>query len=121
MIEMLRKVRRNAEESPVIDLLLRTPADLRVVLTVSKEYLSPEGEAYLLGGQFTAIGKCTAVLPSAGGINLFRRTVLGVMSSEDATGMIRSLREGETAFAKAIGDPVVTAPLLQLLPLAIFT
>ncbi len=75
--DLLRVLKREVERSSVLDLLMEGPGGVKVVLTVSRELLTPEVEAYLIGGTFNVIGKASAILNASQSINLIRRTVLG--------------------------------------------
>ena len=120
-LTMIKTMRADVERSPILDLLLQAQGDLRAILTLARDYLPPEGEAYLLGGRFIALGKVTAVLDQAAEINLLRRTVLGAAGPEMARQLLAEFQSTtEDQLHLDIGEPIVRAPALQLLPLAIF-
>ena len=85
--DLLRVLKREVERSPVLDLLMEGPDGVKVVLTVSRELLTPEVEAYLIGGTFNVIGKASAILDASQNINLIRRTVFGFGGRELADQM----------------------------------
>lgn len=104
---------------PVHDLLVRTSGGLNVVLTVSSEYYSPTTNEYLRAGEFRAVGKVTKVLRANEVINLTRRTVVGAAGSTVARGIIDSIDSAD-GLDFDVADPIVTAPAIQVLPMAIF-
>ena len=75
--DMLRVLKREVKRSSVLDLLMEGSDGVKAVLTVSRELLTPEVEAYLIGGSFNVIGKVSAILNASQNINLIRRTVFG--------------------------------------------
>jgi hypothetical protein len=75
---MLRVLKREVERSSVLDLLMEGPDGVKAVLTVSRELLTSEVEAYLIGGRFNVIGKASAIIDASQSINLIRRTVFGI-------------------------------------------
>ena len=109
MSEDIRKV-------PVHDLLLRTM--LNVVLTVASEYYSEATRESLRAGEFRVVGKVTRLITGDRTINLTRRTVLGAAQPEVSQGLIAGMRN--EAFSIDAPDPIVSAPAVQILPMAIF-
>ncbi len=110
MVEDIAKV-------PVHDVLLQADDGLRAVLTVSSEFYSTTTNEYLKAGEFRVVGKVTQVLTGERTINLARRTVLGVAGAEVTTELIGRMQE---AFPASAADPIVAAPAVQILPMAIF-
>ncbi len=103
---------------PVHDVLLQAGGGLRAVLTVSSEFYSATTNEYLKAGEFRVVGKVTRVLTGERTINLARRTVLGVAGTEVTTKLMTQMQQ---AFpAGGVTDPVVGAPAVQILPMAIF-
>jgi len=103
---------------PVHDLLLRTKEGLHAVLTVSSEFYSSATNEYLRAGEFRVVGKVTRVVTGDKSINLTRRTVLGVAGPDIAKEMIDSVKND--AVQLDVADPIVEAPAIQILPMAIF-
>jgi hypothetical protein len=147
MLGLLQIMRSDLEKAQVQDLVLKSSGEMRVVLTMAKEFMKRETEEYLLAGKFTAIGKVTRVLQEGERINLMRRSALGLAGQATARAFINSFQEGLTSseeygvnaeddLADEISeevsekstdnlvfetdDPIVEPPALQLLPLAIF-
>jgi len=90
---------------------------LRVVLTLSRDYLSSVAEDQLMAGRFTVFGKVTWVVdPKGQPINLARRATIG-MIGRDALAALQTAypipEEGNL-------DPLVAAPAIQVMPIAIF-
>lgn len=117
-IRMMQRMAADIMEAPVHDLLFSTAADLRTVVTVSSEYYSAKMNEQLRSGQFRVIGKVTKVLREDETINLARRTVLGA-AGPDMAGSLLSNLEGES-LSLDLADPIVAAPAVQVLPMAIF-
>jgi hypothetical protein len=104
--------------APVHDLLFRLESGLNAVLTVSSEYYSPEVNEYLRAGEFRVIGKVTKIIDNDTTINLTRRTILGVANPTTAQEIVAN---ADTEDIKLdVADPIVTAPAVQVLPMAIF-
>jgi hypothetical protein len=121
VLKMFQVMREDVERATVRDLVLKSSGDMKAVLTTSREFLSHEAEEYLLGGRFKAIGKITRVLEEGESINLARRTAIGLAGPEMARELINSLRSNDAEeFSFQAEDPIVHAPALQLLPLAVF-
>ena len=121
--DMLKVIKREVERSPVLDLLMQSPDGIKAVLTVSRDLLSSEAEAYIIGGQFSVLAKVSAVLDEGSSISLLRRTVFGFGGRELSEQMFAD-------FDKAMAEPggvnlslasaVIDGPAIQLLPLAIY-
>ncbi|MGI8729901.1 MAG: DUF6414 family protein [Solirubrobacteraceae bacterium] len=103
----------------VRDVVLTGPEDLKAVLTPSTEFLTDRTTDSLLGGRFRVLGKVTSVLSVGEIINLTRRTALGIAGPELARGLVEGFTSDNDIFVE-IGDPIVEAPALQVLPLALF-
>lgn len=117
-IVMLRRMVEDIQRVPVHDLLLKTGTGLQVVLTVASDYYSAATNEYLRAGEFRVVGKVTRVLDGERTINLTRRTVLGVAGPGTAQELMASFKSEE--FNLELADPIVTAPAVQILPMAIF-
>ncbi len=117
-LQMMLRMAQEITHVPVHDLLFRMPSGLQAVLTVSSEYYSPETNEYLRAGEFRIIGKVTRVITGGNTINLTRRTVVGVANPATAQDLVAN---AETENIKLdVADPIVTAPAVQVLPMAIF-
>ena len=117
-LQMMRRMAEDLRLVPVHDLVMTTPAGLRAVLTVSSEYYSDETNESLRAGDFRVIGKVTRVLTDDETINLTRRTVLGAAGPTIAQELIESVKTDELQLD--VTDPIVAAPAVQILPMAIF-
>jgi hypothetical protein len=118
-LQLLRTMREDVNNARVRDLILRSGGDVRAVLTMAREFLTPETEEYLLGGRFVATGKITRVLEEGESINLTRRTALGLARPQIARELISGFQESED-MSLGVEDPIVESPALQILPLAVF-
>jgi hypothetical protein len=117
-LQMMLRMAEEITHVPVHDLLFRMPSGLQAVLTASSEYYSPETNEYLRAGEFRIIGKVTRVVTGDNTINLTRRTVVGVANPATAQDLVAT---AETENIKLdVADPIVTAPAVQVLPMAIF-
>ena len=117
-IQMMLRMAEEITHVPVHDLLFRMSSGLQAVLTVSSEYYSSEINEYLRAGEFRIIGKDTRVVTGSNTINLTRRTVVGVANPATAQDLVA---KAETEDIKLdVADPIVTAPAVQVLPMAIF-
>ncbi|MGY1808861.1 hypothetical protein ACI8AF_15945 [Blastococcus sp. SYSU D00669] len=105
--------------APVHDVVIRVSEQLRVVLTVSSDFYSDTTSEYLRAGRFTALGKVTRVLGEEEAINLTRRTVLGV-AGEKVVGELMEKVNSAEGFDLKVEDPIIKAPAVQILPMAIF-
>ncbi len=121
--DLLRVLKREVERSSVLDLLLEGHDGVKVVLTVSRELLTPEVEAYLIGGRFNAIGKVSAILDAGQSINLIRRTVFGFggrQFADEMFGNFNSAMQQSGGMGLSLAQAVIDGPALQIMPLAIY-
>lgn len=117
-IQMMLRMAEEIRNVPVHDLLFRTSSGLQAVLTASSEYYSAEVHEYLRAGEFRVIGKVTKIITGDGSVNLTRRTVVGVAKPSIAQDLVASVKTGDVQLD--VADPIVTAPAVQVLPMAIF-
>jgi hypothetical protein len=117
-LQMMLRMAEDISHAPVHDLLFRTPSGLRAVLTVSSEYYSSEINEYLRAGEFRIIGKVSRVVTGDNSLNLTRRTVLGVANPKTAQDLVANARTDDLQLD--VADPIITAPAVQVLPMAIF-
>ena len=115
---MVLRMVEDIQRVPVHDLLLRTTSGLQVVLTVASDYYSAATNENLRAGEFRVVGKVTRTLTGEKKINLTRRTVLGVANPSTAQEIMASFKTDKIDLDLA--DPIVTAPAVQVLPMAIF-
>lgn len=118
LFRFLTTMREDLERSATRDLVLLGRDGLRAVLALSTEFLTAAVAERLVGGRFTVMGKVTRVLVNDEVINLTRRTALGLAGPQFSRDVITDLRELDLPIE--IADPIVEAPALQLLPLAVF-
>jgi hypothetical protein len=117
-VQMMLRMAEDISHVPVHDLLFRTSSGLRAVLTVSSEYYSSEINEYLRAGEFRIVGKVTRVVTGDSTVNLTRRTVMGVANPAIAQALVANAKTDEIQLE--VADPIVTAPAVQVLPMAIF-
>ena len=118
-MQVMRRMGEDLARVPVHDLLLMTKGGLKVVLTASSEYYSVATNEYLRAGEFRVVGKVTRIVEGDETINLTRRTVLGATGSKTAKDILGSLNQAE-GLDVDVADPIVTAPAIQVLPMAIY-
>ncbi|HET9691344.1 MAG TPA: hypothetical protein VFP61_09330 [Acidimicrobiales bacterium] len=102
--------------SPVRDVVVDA-GDHAAVLTLATRLAMPDTLVTLRSSHVRALGKVTRVVATDGVIDLAARTGLGMLGGQLTTDLVESARTGpyEVAFA----DPVVGAPAVQIVPLAI--
>lgn len=117
-MRLMLQMAKDITQVPVHDVLIETTEGVKAVLTVDSSYYSAAINEYLRAGDFRVIGKVTRVLKAGHTINLTRRTVMGASNAKTAQELIGSL--DETELSLEVPDPIVEAPAIQLLPMAIF-
>lgn len=117
-VQVMLRMADDIMHVPVHDILFRTASGLHAVVTASSEYYSKETSEYLRAGEFRVVGKVTRVITDEDAINLTRRTVLGAANSKVAEDLVSNARTAE--FQLDVADPIVRAPAVQILPMAIF-
>ncbi|MBO9046714.1 hypothetical protein JG550_000847 [Curtobacterium flaccumfaciens pv. flaccumfaciens] len=115
---MIRQMIADSNASPVHDLLVKTAAGLDAVVVVSSEYFSAAINEMLRSGTVKVLGKVTWVLSDTDAINLMRRTVIGAAGDTMSKGMLDDFRT--VLPTTNIAEPIVKAPALQIIPMAIF-
>lgn len=117
MAGVVAAAREQLRSAAVLDVVLVTDAGLTVVLVLPRASVGAECEALLQDGTFEVVGKVTAVVGEGAGINLLRRSVLGAGGPEPGREVLGLLEE--SGLQLDVGDPLVTGPTLQVLPLAV--
>lgn len=115
---MIRQMIADSNASPVHDLLVNTETGLNAVVVVSSEYFSAATNEMLRSGTVKVLGKVTWVLSDSDAINLMRRTVIGAAGDAMSKGMLDDFRSALPT--TNIAEPIVKAPALQIIPMAIF-
>lgn len=117
-MQFLLKMAEDIRSVPVHDILLRTNEGLSAVLTVDSSFYSPSTNEYLRAGAFRVVAKVTRILADDGKINLTRRTIMGATNPKIAQEIMSGLRTEDLHLD--VPDPIVEAPAVQVLPMAIF-
>lgn len=120
---IMRQMVQDLRESPVHDIYLRTDDAIEIVATVSADYFTEQTNQFLRAGKFQIIGKVTRVIRSPEYINLARRSVMSVLGPDSTREVIMESVQSamnESQLDLPNYDPIVSAPALQLLPMAIF-
>jgi hypothetical protein len=109
-------------KSPVVDLILKGDG-LSALVTASREFLSDDVTASLVGGTFTMLGKVTAVNPASNAETLVvRRGAMGAIAEASALPMLKEMNEhgSEHGLNLDLPEGKIHGPYVQVIPLAIF-
>jgi hypothetical protein len=117
-LRMLSQVSDDLATTPVQDTVINA-GELQAVLTMSAEFFTDTTRAHLRAGVFRAVGKVTRILDHDGELNLLRRTVLGAADPSIGRSIILGAVE-EGSLRLETFDPIIRAPAVQVLPLAVF-
>jgi hypothetical protein len=117
-IRLLNQVADDLAKTPVQDTVINGEG-FAAVLTMSAEFFTDTTRAHLRAGVFRTIGKVTRVLGQGEDLNLLRRTVLGPAGGDFGRNMLKEAGE-EGNLDLEIFDPIIEAPAIQVLPLAVF-
>ena len=117
-LKLMMQMSDDIDSSPIHDLLFQAD-ELSAVVTVNSEFYSETTKENLRSGYFRIVGKVTKVLSPDESINLARRTVIGVAGPEQTKEIIDGFTK-ETQLSLESTDPIVEAPAVQILPMAIF-
>ena len=112
ILDLVEDVRR----SPVRDLVLDA-GDHAGVVTVATRLTSTDAALTMRGAWVRAVGKVVSVASEDRGIDLAVRTTLGMLGGEMTSDLVHSARTGP--YQVAVGEPVIGAPAVQLIPLAL--
>lgn len=115
---LISGLRRAAADQPVSDFLLSMESNLRAVLTLSGEFLTPDSRALMLDGQWTVLGTVTRILTTeTTSIRLLRRSWLGQIGQRDADELLGPIA---SSLNLSLPDLTVKGPAIQVLPLAVY-
>jgi len=120
--QMVDLVGTDLAKSPVVDLILKGNG-LSALVTASRESLSDDVTASLLGGTFTILGKVTAVRPASDAETIVvRRGAMGAVAEASILPMLEQMNENgaESGLNLDLPDGKISGPYLQVIPLAIF-
>lgn len=118
-VRLITQVGEDLETTPVQDTVMIADGGLKAVLTMSAEFFTEATRALLRAGAFRVVGKVTRVLTQGDDVNLLRRTVLGAAGPDVGRDMLKgAVQEGELQLETF--DPIIQAPAVQVLPLAVF-
>lgn len=118
-VRLITQVGEDLTTTPVQDTVMIAGGGLKAVLTMSAEFFTEATRAHLRAGVFRVVGKVTRVLTAGDDVNLLRRTVLGAAGPDVARDMLKgAVQEGELQLETF--DPIIQAPAVQVLPLAVF-
>ena len=116
---LMKTMQEDMNSSPVQDIVLATSGGLKAVLTVSSQYYSAETSAHLRAGDYIVLGKATRILRADEFINLARRTAMGILNQEITRASVIEAASHLGLDADS-ANPIVSAPAVQILPMAIF-
>jgi len=124
-LEQIEQFREMVRTGETIDLTAGgLQSGHRAVLTLESQYLNDPAMGDLVDGTFTVVGKVMRVLSEGeGSVSLIRKTALGRMPSA----MLTSAFDGLNAMSEIQGFALpkveweIPAPVVQVLPVAIYT
>lgn len=114
---LVAMAREGMHTSPVVDMILITADELPVVAVLDRVAAGPATEAFLQDGTYQVLGKVMSVLGADEEINLFRRSLLAALGSAASSELLEQAKEAGSDLE--IVDPVLSGPLLEVLPVAI--
>lgn len=115
---IVRQMVADIDSVPVHDLLLELDPETQAVVVASSEYFSNATNEALRSGRVKVLGKVTRVLAGDETINLTRRTLLGAGGPDLATTTVMGASQAMPGLK--VTNPIVSAPAIQVLPMAIF-
>ena len=124
-LEQIEEFREMLQMGETTDLTTRPlQSGHRAVVTLETQYLNDPAMGDLVDGTFTDVGKVTRLLPAGeGAVSLIRKTALGRLPTE----VLDQAFEGLNALSSAQGFALpeieweIAAPVVQVLPIAIYT
>jgi hypothetical protein len=125
ILKMLNRMREDILSSKVVDVVMRPVGlgeeDLSIVIALSLEFLTDSAFQTLLSGQFTVLGKVVQVLKDEGNISLYQRTTFSYLDSSFVNTLLDSFKQQQQPFFSLPENPsIVEAPVIQLIPLAVY-
>lgn len=120
-IKMAERMRDDLIHSKVQDMLMKPSiaSDFQVVAALSTEFLSDTSAQTLLSGEYTLLGKVSRVLTEDEELSLYQRTTLSYINNKFMDTFIHSMKQQDFIYLRE-DLSVVKAPLIQVIPLAIF-
>ncbi|MDT7726503.1 MAG: hypothetical protein QOI21_3079 [Actinomycetota bacterium] len=115
-------VEKDMAGSPLVDLVLRQKK-LSALVTANREFFGTDVAASLLGGQFSLLGKVTAVEAREDQKTpVVRRGAIGSIVGSFVVPMLDELRNtwSTSGIEIDIPDAYISGPFIQVIPLAIF-
>jgi len=125
LASQIRSMIQELRAGEAVDLVcsLADHSAIRAVIPVYQTYFFNQTMSEVIDGEYRVLGKVTRVVPREvdGTINLFRYSGLGLYEQRILNQMLSQL-EGLKGAGLQIGEitPVIKAPALQLIPIAIF-
>jgi len=118
-VRLITQVGEDLATTPVHDTVMIADGGLKAILTMSAEFFTETTRAHLRAGVFRVVGKVTRVLTEGDDVNLLRRTVLGAAGPDVVRDLLTAVvQEGNLQIETF--DPIIQAPAVQVLPLAVF-
>lgn len=117
-VAIIRQMVVDIDQGPMHDLLLEVDDELQAVVVASSEYFSNATNEALRSGRVQVLGKVTRILHDEETINLTRRTILGAGGPDLATQTVVGVSSAMPGLK--VTSPIVTAPAMQVVPMAIF-
>lgn len=117
-VAIIRQMVIDIDEGPMHDLLLEIDDQLHAVVVASSEYFTNATNEALRSGRVQVLGKVTRILEGDETINLTRRTILGAGGPDIATTTVMGVSTAMPGLKAT--SPIVAAPAIQVVPMAIF-
>ncbi|MBO9057474.1 hypothetical protein JYQ29_10810 [Curtobacterium flaccumfaciens pv. flaccumfaciens] len=115
---VVRQMVADIDNVPVHDLLLELDSETQAVVVADSEYFTNATNEILRSGRVKVLGKVTLILSGDETINLTRRTILGAGGPELAAKTVLGVSEAMPGLK--VTTPIVEAPAIQVIPMAIF-
>ncbi|WP_435157104.1 DUF6414 family protein [Amycolatopsis sacchari] len=119
LVEMMEK---DMDSSPILDLVL-TNETISGLIAAKREFFGGEVAASMLGGNFSLLGKVTAVDPrNDAHTSVIRRGAMSTVVNTGIVPMLEAMRENfqQNGIQLAVPEPYIKGPYVQVIPLAIF-
>jgi hypothetical protein len=114
---LLLQLSEDLKAAPVRDVVVMA-ADFGIIASVAARSLGQDTLALLRGAPVRLIGQVVAVVSGTDSFDLTERTVLGTIGGNIANELVTHARSGP--YQVEVAEPVIEAPAVQVLPLAIW-
>lgn len=121
-MSIMQAIVADLEALPLSDILLKHKEGWAksAVLDLSTKVMSLMDQELLHCGQVTVIGKVTRILAKGEKINLYRRSMLGVINDNKLNELTNELTVLPSMQMFQIEAPIVEYPVIEVIPMAIY-